>query len=184
MDVQQNLSTDQQAPRSAPQIEALVGASQQRRQRPSRRQLSCSHCGISCWCDVSKGDTGNLLERWAEREPWQQVAHIDPLLPNPIVDEDTREQDRRLRSRRADGRQLFAANEPQPAVNKHLGMDLPRLCSFGMVRISPRRSPLGDKNPAMSEPSCIRECRYRSGLHRVRARLRDCLRTAPVFEIA
>jgi hypothetical protein len=58
---------------------------------------------------VSKGDTGNLLERWAEREPGQQVAHIDPLLPNRIVGEDTRQQDRRLRSRRADGRQLVEA---------------------------------------------------------------------------
>jgi hypothetical protein len=54
-----------------------------------------------------QGDTSNLLERWAEGESWQQVAHVDPLLPNPIVGEDTRQPDRRLSSRLAYGRQLF-----------------------------------------------------------------------------
>lgn len=70
-------------------------------------ELFCEHCGTSRWCHVIKGDAGNLLVRWAPRELWQQVAHVDPLLPNPTVGEYTRRQARRLSNRRADGRQLF-----------------------------------------------------------------------------
>ena len=70
-------------------------------------ELFCPQCGTSRWCHVSKAEAGNLQVRWAERDLWQQVAHVDPLLPNPTVGEYTRRQARRLSNRRVDGRQLF-----------------------------------------------------------------------------
>lgn len=70
-------------------------------------ELFCPRCGTSRWCHVRKDGEGNLLVSWAKRELWQQVAHVDPLHPNPTVSEFTRSQARRLTNRRADGRQLF-----------------------------------------------------------------------------
>jgi hypothetical protein len=67
-------------------------------------ELFCAKCGTLQWCHVSRQNEGNLLVRWAERELWQQVAHVDPLVSNPTVGEYTRRQAQRLRNRRADGR--------------------------------------------------------------------------------
>jgi hypothetical protein len=70
-------------------------------------ELFCPACGTSRWCHVSRDPEGKLMVRWAERELWQQVAHVDPLQPNPTVSEFSRRQARRLRNRRPDGSQLF-----------------------------------------------------------------------------
>lgn len=70
-------------------------------------ELFCPACGTSRWCHVKKKANGKLLVRWAQRELWQQVAHVDPLQPNPTVSEFSRRQARRLRNRRPDGSPLF-----------------------------------------------------------------------------
>lgn len=70
-------------------------------------ELFCPKCGTSRWCHVTRGETGSLGVRWAKPELWQQVAHVDPLLPNPSVSEYTRRQARRLTHRRLDGKQFF-----------------------------------------------------------------------------
>ncbi len=70
-------------------------------------ELFCPKCGTSSWCHVLRRPDGDLLVTWAKRELWQQVAHVDPLQPNPTVSEFTRKQARRLRHRRPDGRMFF-----------------------------------------------------------------------------
>ena len=40
--------------------------------------------------------------RWAPRELWEQVAHVDPLVPNPSVSLFTRRS-----AQRNDGRRLY-----------------------------------------------------------------------------
>jgi hypothetical protein len=70
-------------------------------------QLFCPDCGTNRWFHVSKQADGRHEVRWAGRELWQQVAHVDPLLPNPTVSEFSRRQAGRLRNRRVDGRMLF-----------------------------------------------------------------------------
>lgn len=70
-------------------------------------QLFCPHCGSSRWYHVRREANGTLQVRWAERHLWEQVAHVDPLQPNPTVSEFSRRQAHRLTNRRRDGRQLF-----------------------------------------------------------------------------
>lgn len=69
-------------------------------------ELFCPACGSSRWCHVIKHDHQTHTVRWAERELWEQVAHVDPLVPNPSVGEFTRRQARR-HSRRPDGRRYI-----------------------------------------------------------------------------
>jgi len=45
--------------------------------------------------------------RWAPPELWQQVGHVDPLVPNPSVSQFTRRSARRASLNRADGKRLF-----------------------------------------------------------------------------
>jgi hypothetical protein len=45
--------------------------------------------------------------RWAPRELWQQVAHVDPLVSNPTVGQYTRQAARRAGGARADGKRYF-----------------------------------------------------------------------------
>jgi hypothetical protein len=63
-------------------------------------------CGASRWCHVIRQDDRSFQVRWAPRELWEQVAHVDPLVPNPSVGEFTRRQ-ARAAGRRRDGRRLF-----------------------------------------------------------------------------
>ena len=69
-------------------------------------ELFCPQCGTSRWCHVMKHDPVMHTVRWAPRQLWEQVAHVDPLQPNPSVGEFTRRQ-ARARGRRADGRRDF-----------------------------------------------------------------------------
>jgi hypothetical protein len=66
-------------------------------------QLWCPECGESRWCHVTRHDRIRHTVRWAPRDLWQQVAHVDPANPNPSVSEFTRREARR-QGRRADGR--------------------------------------------------------------------------------
>ena len=53
-------------------------------------ELFCQSCGTSRWCHVIRHDRVRHTVRWAQRELWQQVAHVDPLHANPSVSEYSR----------------------------------------------------------------------------------------------
>ena len=53
-------------------------------------ELFCPKCGHSRWFHVTKHDTIAHTVRWAPRELWEQVAHVDPTAANPTVSEYTR----------------------------------------------------------------------------------------------
>jgi len=69
-------------------------------------ELYCPACGASRWCHVIRQDDRSFEVSWAPRDLWEQVAHVDPLEPNPSVGEFTRRQ-ARAGGRRRDGRRLF-----------------------------------------------------------------------------
>ena len=70
-------------------------------------ELFCERCGSSHWCHVVRHDRIRHSVRWAPRELWQQVAHVDPLVPNPSVSQFSRRQARRAEVKRADGKRYF-----------------------------------------------------------------------------
>lgn len=63
-------------------------------------ELFCPACGLSRWCHVTRLDRVEHTVRWAPRELWQQVAHVDPLHTNPSVSEFSRREAGRGSSRR------------------------------------------------------------------------------------
>jgi hypothetical protein len=73
-------------------------------------ELFCPQCGTTHWCHVVRHDRVEHSVRWAPRELWQQVAHVDPLVPNPSVSQFTRRAARRADGRRSDGKRFY---EPQ-----------------------------------------------------------------------
>ena len=70
-------------------------------------ELFCPECGTSRWCHVIKHDRIEHTVRWAPRELWEQVAHVDPSVANPTVSEYTRREARRHQHKRADGQRFF-----------------------------------------------------------------------------
>ena len=70
-------------------------------------ELFCPKCGSSRWCHVIKHDRVSHTVRWAPRELWEQVAHVNPTLHNPTVGEYPRRNARRNEIKKADGRRLF-----------------------------------------------------------------------------
>ena len=70
-------------------------------------ELFCPKCGCNRWCHITKHDTLEHSVRWAPRELWEQVAHVDPTVPNPTVGEFTRRSARRPSLKRADGKRFF-----------------------------------------------------------------------------
>ena len=70
-------------------------------------ELFCPKCGGNRWCHVVKHDRVNHTVRWAPRELWEQVAHVDPIVANPTVSEYTRRESRRHSRKRSDGRTYF-----------------------------------------------------------------------------
>lgn len=70
-------------------------------------ELFCERCGSNHWCHVVRHDRIRHSVRWAPRELWQQVAHVDPLVPNPSVSQFSRRQARRAQVKRADGKRYF-----------------------------------------------------------------------------
>ncbi len=73
-------------------------------------ELFCSKCGCNRWCHVTKHDRADHSVRWAPRELWEQVAHVDPVVANPTVIEFTRRSARRANIKRADGKRFYDAN--------------------------------------------------------------------------
>ena len=53
-------------------------------------ELFCPQCGSSHWRHFTRIDRVVHQLRWAPRELWQQVAHVDPTSPNPCVSAYTR----------------------------------------------------------------------------------------------
>ncbi len=70
-------------------------------------ELFCPACGVSRWCHVSRHSKSEHTVRWAPRELWQQVAHVDPVESNPSVSAYSRREARRHRRRRADGQRIY-----------------------------------------------------------------------------
>jgi len=70
-------------------------------------ELFCPQCRTSSWCHVTKHDRVMHTVRWAPRELWMQVAHVDPLMPNPSVSEFTRRSSRQLTNKRSDGKRFW-----------------------------------------------------------------------------
>ena len=70
-------------------------------------ELFCPKCGTSSWCHVTKHDRLNHTIKWAPRELLMQVAHVDPLVPNPSVSEFTRRASRQLTQKRVDGKRYW-----------------------------------------------------------------------------
>jgi hypothetical protein len=69
--------------------------------------LFCPKCGTSHWCHIVRHDRNVLTVRWASRDLWQQVAHVDPAESNPGVGEFTRREARRHRRTRQDGKRYY-----------------------------------------------------------------------------
>ena len=67
--------------------------------------VSAAHlqCGSSRWCHVIKHDKVAHTVRWAPRDLWEQVAHVDPTAANPAVSEYTR----RNAIKRVDGKRFY-----------------------------------------------------------------------------
>lgn len=70
-------------------------------------ELFCPQCGTRRWCHVIKHNRIEHHVRWAPRELWQQVAHVDPVVANPSVSDYTRREARRFSRKRADGKGIF-----------------------------------------------------------------------------
>ncbi|WP_255117982.1 MULTISPECIES: hypothetical protein [unclassified Synechococcus] len=70
-------------------------------------ELFCPECGSSHWCHITQNDKHSHTVRWAPRELWEQVAHVDPLVPNPSVSQFTRRSARRASVSRSDGQRWF-----------------------------------------------------------------------------
>merc|ERR1712185_281753 len=70
-------------------------------------ELFCPKCGSSRWCHVIKHDKISHTVRWAPRDLWEQVAHVDPTAANPTVSEYTRRNARRNAIKRVDGKRFY-----------------------------------------------------------------------------
>jgi hypothetical protein len=70
-------------------------------------ELFCPECGTSSWCHVIRHDRIKHTVAWAPKELWMQVAHVDPLMPNPSVSEFTRRASRQLSQKRVDGKKFW-----------------------------------------------------------------------------
>lgn len=70
-------------------------------------ELYCPKCGSLHWCHVIKLDRVHHTVRWAPRELWEQVAHVDPVVANPTASEYSRRAAGRHRLKRVDGKRYY-----------------------------------------------------------------------------
>jgi len=63
-------------------------------------QLYCSECGCSRWCHVIRHDKIAHTVKWAPRDLWEQVAHVDSVYGNPTVSQFTSREARRHRQQK------------------------------------------------------------------------------------
>ena len=69
--------------------------------------LYCEQCGTSRWCHVKRNKYKEYTVQWAERNLWEQVAHVDSIDANPTVSQFTRREARRFRHIRPDQKHWF-----------------------------------------------------------------------------
>ena len=76
-----------------------------------------------CWCSTTNGWKSCFVQqqplvrikhdriehtvRWAPRDLWEQVAHVDPTAANPTVSDYSRRNARRNAIRRVDGKRFY-----------------------------------------------------------------------------
>ena len=73
-------------------------------------ELYCTKCGSCRWCHVIRHDKVSHTVRWAPRDLWEQVAHVDGLHGNPTVSQFTSREARRHRQQKtAKGKKIFDA---------------------------------------------------------------------------
>lgn len=70
-------------------------------------ELFCPLCGHNRWCHITKHDRVEHTVRWAPRDLWEQVAHVDPTAANPTVSEFTRRAARRNQIKRDDSKRFY-----------------------------------------------------------------------------
>ena len=70
-------------------------------------ELYCPKCGSLHWSHVIKHDRVHHTVRWAPRELWEQVAHVDPVVANPTASEYSRREAGRLSQKRVDGKRYY-----------------------------------------------------------------------------
>ena len=70
-------------------------------------ELYCPKCRSTHRCHVIKQDRVNHTVRWAPKELWQQVAHVDPIVANPTASEYSRREVGRHRQKRVDGKRYY-----------------------------------------------------------------------------
>ena len=63
-------------------------------------ELFCLKCGMASWCHVVRHNRVEHTVRWAPRELWEHVAHVDPLRANPSISDFSRREARRANSNR------------------------------------------------------------------------------------
>ena len=61
-------------------------------------ELFCPKCGMARWCHLVRHNRVEHTVRWAPRELWEQVAHVDPLRANPSISDFSRREARRANS--------------------------------------------------------------------------------------
>ncbi len=73
-------------------------------------ELFCAECGSMRWCHVIRHDKIAHTVKWAPRDLWEQVAHVDGVYGNPTVSQFTSREARRHRQQKtAKGKKLFDA---------------------------------------------------------------------------
>jgi hypothetical protein len=73
-------------------------------------ELYCTKCGSCHWCHVIRHDKVAHTVRWAPRDLWEQVAHVDGSHGNPTVSQFTSREARRHRQQKtAKGKKIFDA---------------------------------------------------------------------------
>ncbi|KZR93731.1 hypothetical protein MITS9509_00326 [Synechococcus sp. MIT S9509] len=70
-------------------------------------ELYCPKCGSLHWCHVVKHDRVHHTVRWAPRELWEQVAHVEPVVANPTASEYSSREAGRHRRKRVDGKRYY-----------------------------------------------------------------------------
>ncbi len=70
-------------------------------------ELFCPKCGTSSWFHIIRHDRVKHSVTFAPKELWMQVAHVDPVVPNPSVSEFTRKSSRRPDRKRSDGKRYW-----------------------------------------------------------------------------
>ena len=70
-------------------------------------ELFCPQCSCSHWSHITKHDRVAHSVRWAPRDLWEQLAHVDPTAANPTVSDYKCRNARRNEIKRVDGQCFY-----------------------------------------------------------------------------